>query len=120
MHDALRVRGLERVRHLDRQIEERADLHRMPREPGRERLAVDELHHDERLAVGLLDRVHGADARMVEGRGRSRLPLEPLQHRRVFASSDDRNFTATLRPRRVSSASYTTPMPPTPSWRTMR
>ena len=36
------------------------------------------------------------------------------------ASADERNFTATFRRSRVSSASYTTPMPPAPSSRTIR
>ena len=36
------------------------------------------------------------------------------------ASCAERNFTATLRRSRVSSASYTTPMPPAPSSRRIR
>ncbi len=82
--DAFRVRRLERVGHLDPEIEELPDFHRLPREPRRERFAFDELHHDERLPVVLLDGVHGTDAGMVQGRGRSRLALEPLQCRRVL------------------------------------
>ena len=35
-----------------------------------------------------------------------------------WASSGGRNFSATLRPRRESSASYTTPIPPLPRRRT--
>src|SRR5262249_44568329 len=38
----------------------------------------------ERLPVVLLDGVHGADARMAQGRGGARLALEPLEHRSVL------------------------------------
>jgi hypothetical protein len=53
----------------------------------------------------LLDRVHGADAGVVERRGRARLALEAFENRRIALHSSERNFTATRRPSRVSSAS---------------
>ena len=84
MDDALRVRRLERIGHLDAELHERPDLHRPRGEPHRKGFAVDELHHDERLPFVLLDGVHGADAGMAQGRSGPRLALEPLQHRRVL------------------------------------
>ncbi len=111
----------ERVGHLDAEIEKLLDLHRVPGDLRREGFAFDELHHDEGLPLVLLDGVHGADAGVVQGRRRARLALEPLEHRRVLRELRGEELQGDVRGRsRVSSASYTTPMPPAPSWRTIR
>ena len=65
----------------------------------------DELQGQEGDAVRLLDRVDGDDVGMVEGSDGARLALEPLTAVRVASpSSRDSTFSATRRPRRVSSA----------------
>ena len=48
-------------------------------DPLRERLPLEQLHRDEVLALVLVDRVDGADAGVVEGRGRAGLALEALE-----------------------------------------
>ena len=65
-----------------------------------ERLAVDELHRDERRSVVLVDVVDGDDGRMIERRRRSCFPLEatePLRIGRELVGQDfDRGFTPEL------------------------
>ena len=77
--DALRVRGVEGVCNLDREIERDFERQRPVVDPVLQRLAVEELHRDERLALGLVDVVHRADVRVVERRGRARFALEALE-----------------------------------------
>ena len=64
-------------------VEQLADLEALPRQPLRQRLALEQLHDDEVLALVLLDRVDRADARVVQRRRRARLALESLQRLRV-------------------------------------
>ena len=71
----------------------------------RERLALDVLHGEEALAVGLFDRVDGDDVRVIEGRDRLDLALEAGQAvRDPRPSAGGSVFNATLRCRRSSSA----------------
>ena len=83
VRDPLRVGGLERVGDLDPVVEEQAHVERLPAHPLGEGGALDELHHDERPSLVLLDRIDGADAGVVQRRGRPRLALEALEHREV-------------------------------------
>ncbi len=46
--------------------------------------AIQELHDDERLTIFLANFMDRADIRMVQSRGRLRLPLEPGQRLRIF------------------------------------
>src|SRR3990172_12495415 len=48
-----------------------------PRDPSRERLALDELHHQEKPSGVLLHSVESRDARVVQRRQELRFPLEP-------------------------------------------
>ena len=82
--DPLRVGRLEGVRDLGPQVEERAELERPLADPLRERLPLQQLHGDEVLALVLVDRVHGADAGVVEGRGGAGLALEARERVRVL------------------------------------
>ena len=84
MDDPLRVGRLERVRDLGPEVQERAELEGPSPDPLRERLPLEQLHGDEVLAFVLVDRVHGADAGVVEGRGRPRLALEARERVRVL------------------------------------
>ena len=79
MHDPLRVRGLERVGDLRPELQQLRELDRPAPDALGERLALEQLHRDEVLAVVLVDRVDGADAGVVELGGRLRLALEALE-----------------------------------------
>ena len=87
------------------------DAQRAALQPLGERLALEQLHRDEELAVVFADLVDLADVRMVDaGRG-ARFAPEALA-RRLVAGDRGIIFSATVRPSRSSSASYTTPMRP--------
>ena len=87
-------------------VEQLADLERLPRRSRSASVSPSSSSMTMKCCpLVLLDRVHGADAGVVQRRRRARLALEALEHRRVRCSSSERNFTATLRPSRVSSAS---------------
>jgi hypothetical protein len=80
MDDALRMRGRERARdrqeHLDRLLRRHPAP---PLQPAGERHALEELHHQERLAgFGLSEIEHAHDRRMAEPRRRARLPEQAL------------------------------------------
>src|SRR5215469_7714879 len=83
-------------------------------------LAFQKLPGDERSAVFLTDVIDRTNIRMVERRSCLRLSLKPRQRLRVLRYIVGRNFNATLRCRRVSSALYTTPIPPSPNLSRMR
>ena len=104
MDDPARVRRVERVGDLDRDLEKPLEGRRRPRQEVPKRLAFDELHDDERAPVRLVDVVDRADVRVLERRRRPGLALQSLERRGVAARSSGRNFSATRRPRRRSSA----------------
>src|SRR5688572_18718388 len=83
MDDAFGMRGLERVCNLDGGIDELCQIEPLPRKPLRERLALEQLHGDEVIALVLFDRVDGADVRMIERRCGARLPLEAFERLRI-------------------------------------
>ena len=85
-----------------------------------QRRPVEELHDEERAAVLLADIVDRADVGVIQRRCGPRLAAETGQGSGSSARSGDRNFSATKRCSRVSSALYTTPMPPPPSFSMMR
>jgi hypothetical protein len=75
--DALRVRGVQRIGELNGHLEQVVDLEGPAREALPQRLAFEQFHRNERLALGLADVVDGADVRMIERRRRTRFPLKP-------------------------------------------
>jgi hypothetical protein len=84
MDDALGVRRLERIGDLNRRLHERTHVE-PPGDQLGQRLPLEQLHHDEVLAIVLVDRVDGADARMVKSGGGPRLALKPLERLRISA-----------------------------------
>ena len=81
----LRVRGLERVGDLRSRA--RAAVAACSGRPAircLQRLALEQLHHDERPPVVLADVVDRADVRVVQGGRRPRLALEALERLRVL------------------------------------
>ena len=88
MHDAVRVRGVERARDLDRERDGLGD--RQPPDPADallQRLALDVFEHDERHAVVLARVEHGDDVGVLKLRDRARLAAEALD---VLALAADR------------------------------
>ena len=76
--DALRVGHVQRVRHPDGDVHELVRVHRPAGDALAQGQALEELHHDELLALVLADVVDHADVRVVEGRGGSGLAREAL------------------------------------------
>ena len=78
MHDALRVRGVERVGDLDADVDNLLDLERAGRDAIVQCLALHPFHDDERLAIVLADVVDGADVGMVQRGCGARFNAEAL------------------------------------------
>ncbi len=83
MNDPVPVRGVERVRDLDAEIQRLSEGERTGHEPVAERLPFDELHHDEVASRVLVDVVDRADVRVLERGGGARLTAQTLQRLRV-------------------------------------
>jgi hypothetical protein len=77
--DALAVRRVESIRHLDTEIEQGREVDRPPADSLAQRLPLEELHRDEPLPLVRIDVVNGADAGVVEGGRGARLALEALE-----------------------------------------
>ena len=68
MDDALLVRGFQRVRHLSGNAQRLVQRKRSAREPLREILSLDELHHEGAHATGFLETVDVRDIGVVQRR----------------------------------------------------
>ena len=70
----MRVRRRDRARRLDRDVDGLADPHPLARQPPRQRLAFEKLHHDVRdFVLDHADVDHLDDVRVVDGGGGARL-----------------------------------------------
>ena len=92
MDDALGVRGVERIRDLNRQRDKLVILHRTRADGVLERQAIEKLHGDERLAFMLVNVVNGADVGMIQRRSGLRLALEAGQSLRIFGDIVGQEF----------------------------
>jgi hypothetical protein len=72
------MRGLQRIRDLNGEIQQLADRHRLATHSRAERLPLDQFHHDEMLLVVAIDFVNRADVGVVERRRGARLAPQPL------------------------------------------
>ena len=79
MDDPLSVSGIERVSHLDRDLERGVGGERPACEPVAQRLALEPLHHDEERALRLADVMDRTDVGMIQRRRCPRFPLESPQ-----------------------------------------
>jgi hypothetical protein len=77
--DALRVRGVQSVGNLDRQVEQRLGLKRLPLDAVLECLAFQQLHVDEGLTLVLIDGVNRTDIGVIESRCSRGLAPETFQ-----------------------------------------
>src|SRR5262249_33665180 len=87
-------------------------FHCTPADAMLQRLPVPRLHGDNRPAVLLANVVDGANVRMVQRGSGLRFALNRASACGSRARLSGRNFRATKRCRRTSSALYTTPIPP--------
>ena len=83
VEDALGVRGLERVRDLEREADRLVDRDGSARDALLERLAGDELEDEEAQGVDLLEAVDRRDVRVIQGREDVRLAGEAREAVRV-------------------------------------
>ncbi len=79
VHDALAVRGLERVRHFNAQTQQRFQLQRLTLDQVLEGLATEALHDDEQAPFVLPNLVNGANVGVVQRRSGARLSPETFQ-----------------------------------------
>ena len=108
--------SIQGVRDLNRQVEQRIGLKGLGLNTMLECLPLQELHHDEGLPFVLADLENGADVGVVERGSCARLALEALEDSGSRDRFSGRNLSATKRPSVVSSALYTTPIPPPPNF----
>src|SRR3974390_2112481 len=79
MNDALGMTGGKRIRYLNADVEDFLQLHRFAQHALLEADALQALHDDKRVAVGVLNVVDGANAGVVELRSGAGFPKEALQ-----------------------------------------
>ena len=79
MNDALGMARGQRVGHLDADVEDLFQIHRLAAHAVLQAHALQLLHHDEGMAVDVFDVVDGADAGMVQLRGGARFPEKAVQ-----------------------------------------
>ena len=78
MHNPLGMRRRQRIGNLHRNVEKMLQVQRLAFDARLQALALQLLHHDERMAIVVLNVVDDADIRMIELRRRSRLARKPL------------------------------------------
>ena len=76
MDDPALVRGVERIGDLPGHRQRLGNRQRPSRQSIRDRLPLDQLHHQRLDAVGVFDAVNGGDVRMIERRQDARFALE--------------------------------------------
>ena len=79
MDDALRMRRVQRVSNLNRQLEQHLCFEPLAVDSMLERLTLQQLHDDEPLALVLADLVNGTDVGMIEGGGGPSLALKTFE-----------------------------------------
>ena len=87
MYDPGRVGSVQRVRYLDSQIQQLADLEGTALDPVLECLSFQKLHRDERDILESINLVDGADVRMVQCRSGASLTLKSLNRLRISGES---------------------------------
>ena len=73
------MRSFQRLGNLQRDLKDLGGGHGLAQHDVLERVAIQELHDDEGMAVGFVDLVDGADVGMIKRGGRPGLALKPLQ-----------------------------------------
>src|SRR5215468_10074318 len=79
MNDALGVRRIQCVGHLNCKIKESFDGERSSLNAVLQRLAVQKLHRDEGLSPAFADLIDGTNSGMIQGRSSASLATKPFQ-----------------------------------------
>ncbi len=79
MDDRFLVRRFETFGELDEKRDGLVDRDRSAGDSIRQRLAFDQLHRQQPLAIGLLEPIEGGDVCVIQLREQLRLPLKPIQ-----------------------------------------
>src|SRR6266705_579146 len=103
MNNALSMSSIEPIRDLNSEVEEQIGRQSLASDSILQSLALEQFHGDEVLALVLADVVNRADVRVIQSRGRSGFALKTLESQRIPGIAS-RNFSASWRSRRVSSA----------------
>ena len=116
MHDLQRVRRRDRARRLDRDVHGLADAQPLARQPPRQRLAFEELHHDVRdVAVDHADVDDLDDVRVVDGGGGARLVDEARDQAGALEVLALQQLDRHAAPQHRVLRQVTTPMAPSPT-----
>ncbi len=86
------MRGIQRVRNLNPQIEQQFHLQRTTGDPVLQRRAFQKFHGDERLAVLLANLINRADVGMVQCGGRARFAPKTFQGLRILGYIEGQKF----------------------------
>ena len=105
VHNALGVRGVERVGYLDANVQEPLQFERAALNHVLQGRAGEALHDHEEMAFVLTNFVDGTNIGMVQRRSRARFAAKPFQRLRIFRGFlRQETSIATKRPSAVSSA----------------
>ena len=92
MDNARAMRRFEAFSDFDGEVEHQNDRHRLVVHVALERLAFEEFHGDEVLAIFLTNVVYRADIRMIQRRGGAGLALEVLDCTRIICAFGREEF----------------------------
>ena len=98
MDDRLLVRGVEAFGDLDEKRDGLVDRDRSTGDSIRQRLAFDQLHRQEPLAIGLLEPIERGDVCVIQLREQLRLTLEPIQTFLVACELFGKDFDGDVAP----------------------
>jgi len=96
MNDSFAVRRIERVRDVNCDVKKPRDRERTSGDQVIQRAALEQLHHNEVLALELINFVNRTDMRMVERRRGPCFALESLQRLRIILGLLRKKFQGNL------------------------
>ena len=98
MHDPFRVRGIQRIRHVNPDFQQVIERQRLPVDAMLQRCALQQFHGDERRAAFFIYVVNRADVGMIQRRSGLRLAAETLQRGSILHHFARQKFQRHLAP----------------------
>src|SRR5208282_2444927 len=92
MHNALRVRRIQRIGDLDAEINRRLNLQRLAGDLVPQGVPLKQFHRNEASPIGVIDFVDRADVLVVQGRRRLGFPLESAERLRIVGELFGKEF----------------------------